>query len=1061
MKHIRKISMLMFIVLVISTLCTYSILPVFAAEGDDAAADVTTDTSTDASTDTATGEEGETGEGEGGESVGNISWETKVKRYLSTDYWTPTDKISDPNMVERISKDGFTLFVNELTGEVAIREEATGQYLFTNPYDVGIIGASNSTKEKLLSQIIVNYIDNGTSKTFNSYTEAAIRNQITVKNIKSGIRIEYSIGREEGRALVPRMISAERFENTFLAVFKGVKADREAFYDNDSALYEEDDLWFECDRFINFFVKKDTKDPSLSTRAIKEMQAKYPIVKQMAIYATSEDIQDKELTFLESCIKKYIPNYSYEDLDTDHSITNYVGNDKPPALFRMALEYTLDENGVKVRLPAKGLRYDATNYTLESISVLPYMGAGNYDNNGYTFLPDGSGALFRFEDFAGKSVTITSKMYGQDYGYYTIGEAHREIMRLPVFGVAESVDKEYDIEISAEVKDDRGLVIEEAVVEHYTYAEERGFLAIIEAGDAIASLTTEHGGSLHNYCTAYTSFNPRPSDEYDIADAVDAAASSMWTVTSNRKYVGDITLRYIMLSGEENATYPNDYVGMATAYREYLEKNGTITRLDASSVKNDIPLYIESFGTIETTERILSVPVTVKKPLTTFDNIKTMYDDLAEKGITNVNFKLTGFANGGMYQTGPVKVKWEKAAGGANGFKDLTAYAEEKDFGVYPNFNFSDVFPLGGGFKKDYLIKTINGRYTFKSTYDSTFQAFMPYGGYVVSAASYDDIFARFDKDYSKYNLDSISVSTLTADLSTDFDEEDPYTREDSKTFTVQMLEAIKEKYPSIMGDGGNLYGAKYLEHIVNLPIDSSRYTLSSDTIPFIGMVYHGYLNIAGSPINQAGDYDYMLLKTIENGANLYYTLSHSNTHLLKDTFEYSVYYSVRYEIWFDQLVESYKLLNENMADLQTETIVKHEFLIGERVPDADEIEADKKAEEDAKAELEAAIAEYEAKLEKAINFAKRKGTYTDNFEEKFKAKYYPIKEEPETEPEEGETEAEDAYEYTKYTSDDGSIVRVTYSDGTTFILNYNNFEVVVDLGGKTVNVGAYSFIKQ
>ena len=304
----------MFIVLVISTLSTYSILPVFAAEGDDAA---------DVTTDVTTGENGENGE----TSADNVSWETKVKRYLSNDYWTPIDKIDDPNMEERISKDGYTLFVNNMTGEVAIREDATGQYLFTNPYDVGT--ASNSTKEKLLSQIIVNYIDNGTSKTFNSFTEAAIRNQITVKNIKNGVRIEYSIGREEGRALVPRMISAERFENTFLAVFKGVKADREAFYDNDPALYEEDDLWFECDRFINFFVKKDTKDPSLSTRAIKEMQAKYPIVKQMAIYATSEDIQDKELTFLESCIKKYVPNYSYEDLDTDHSITNYVGNDKP------------------------------------------------------------------------------------------------------------------------------------------------------------------------------------------------------------------------------------------------------------------------------------------------------------------------------------------------------------------------------------------------------------------------------------------------------------------------------------------------------------------------------------------------------------------------------------------------------------------------------------------------------------------------------------------------------------------------------------------------------------
>ena len=1053
--------MLLIIALIISTLSSYSVLSVFAEGDEDSGnSDEPVSSSEGTGSEDSAEDSGETGE-DAEENVDKVSYEVKVNRYLNNDYWTPEDKITlDVNMKKRITQDGYSLYVNDMTGEVVIKDEESGQYLFSNPYDIGTISASNSTKQKLLSQIIVNYIDNGTDKTFNSFTEAALRNQIKVKNIKGGVRIEYSIGREEGRVLVPRMISAERFENIFLNTFKGVKADREEFYDNDKDQYENDSIWFECDRFLNFFVKKDTNDPSLSTRAVKEMIAKYPIVRSMAIYATSEDIQDKELNYLESCIKKYVPTYSYEDLDTDHSITNYVGNDKPPALFRMALEYTLDDDGVKVRLPAKGLRYDATNYTLEGISVLPYMGAGSYENNGYTFLPDGSGALFRFEDFAGKSVTITSKMYGQDYGYYKIGEAHREVMRLPVFGVCESVDKEYEITISPEVKDERGLVVEEAVIEHHTYAEDRGFLAIIEAGDAIASLTTEHGGSLHSYCTAYTSFNPRPSDEYDIADAVKAASHSMWTVTSDRKYVGDITLRYIMLNGGDNTSkssdgkkqYSNDYVGMATAYRDFLEKKGTLQKLEKSSVGDSIPLYIESFGSIETLERILSVPVTVKKALTTFEDIKTMYDELSEKGITNVNFKLTGFANGGLHHTGPVKVDWEGSAGGDGGFRDLIKYAEEKHFGVYPDFEFTEV-NLGGGFSKDYLVKTINGRYTVKSSYDSTYQTFMPYGGMVVSAASYPEIFKRFSSAYSRFGWDSVSVSNLSSDLSTDFDKEDPYNREDAKVFTVQMLESLQEAYPNVMGVGGNIYSVKYLKHILNVPIDSSRYTLSSDTIPFIGMVYHGYVNFAGSPINQAGDYEYMFLKTIENGANLYFTLSRSNTQLLKDTFEYSKYYSVRYEIWFDQLVESYNELNGIMADLQTETIVKHEFLIGERVPDEDEVEADKAAEEKAAAELQEAIDAYELKLEKAINFAKRKGTYNDKFEEKFKAKYYPIKEE---EPDEDQEEPE--YNYTKYTNDDGSIVRVTYSNGTSFILNYNNFEVEVDVDGTLIRIPAYSF---
>ena len=39
-----------------------------------------------------------------------------------------------------------------------------------------------------------------------SYEEASLRNQIVVKDIKNGVRVEYSMGREDVRRLVPRMI---------------------------------------------------------------------------------------------------------------------------------------------------------------------------------------------------------------------------------------------------------------------------------------------------------------------------------------------------------------------------------------------------------------------------------------------------------------------------------------------------------------------------------------------------------------------------------------------------------------------------------------------------------------------------------------------------------------------------------------------------------------------------------------------------------------------------------------------------------------------------------------
>ena len=39
-----------------------------------------------------------------------------------------------------------------------------------------------------------------------------------------------------------------------------------------------------------------------------------------------------------------------------------------------------------------------------------------------------------------------------------------------------------------------------------------------------------------------------------------------------------------------------------------------------------------------------------------------------------------------------------------------------------------------------------------------------------------------------------------------------------------------------------------------------------------------------------------------------------------------------------------------------------------------------------------------------------------------------------------------------------GSIVAVTYEDGTTFLLNYNSFEVKTEWNGKTYTIGAFDF---
>ena len=141
-----------------------------------------------------------------------LTTEDKIRNtYLGQSYNTPEEKLASMTMM--LERDGYQLWVDPVSGEVATLEMATGNIAFSNPYDVAgsemdIIDAtkkngSASTQMQILSQLIIQYVDNGTTKYLYSFEEAALREQISVINIKNGVRIEYTIGREESRKLVP------------------------------------------------------------------------------------------------------------------------------------------------------------------------------------------------------------------------------------------------------------------------------------------------------------------------------------------------------------------------------------------------------------------------------------------------------------------------------------------------------------------------------------------------------------------------------------------------------------------------------------------------------------------------------------------------------------------------------------------------------------------------------------------------------------------------------------------------------------------------------------------
>ncbi len=966
--------------------------------------------------------------------------------HLTEVFETPAEKIA--TMELKMERYGYQIYYDSISGEVAYVNALTGQALFTNPYDIAApfgVGKSIATAEKqqLMSQLLVTYKVNGVEKTMNSYVDAAMRGQINQTMIKNGIRVEYTIGQMETRSLVPRQINKERFENEILAYITDERAAK---------------------RIMNYYSFKNPYEDGLSESSLANMYRDYPITQQMAIYVFDASASTREINDIEQIIKLYCPHYTYEELAYDHELTEYKSDESDPPQFKMALEYTLTEDGIEVRLPANGIRYNEASYTLSSIVVLPYFGCGSNKSTGYSFFPDGSGTIVRFEELTNER-TLLGKMYGYDYAYHTISGARNAApIRMPVYGLVQNLTtyhEESHEETVGGYYDSYGTWVEEqTVIKTETVEDEQsiGYFAIVQEGDALASITSSNGaGVKHPYSTVYTEFNPRPQDSYNLADAISASDSQVYNVISKRKYTGNYRILFTMLQDDAlcedhqiASHYECSYVGMAEAYRDYLEKNGILTRLTDADVEEDIPLFVESFGSISASGTFLSFPITVQKPLTTFDDLITMYDRMAERGITNVNFRLTGFANGGLDSAVPNHVSLDKAVGGTKGYEKFKEYASEKGFDFF--FNFDPSYSNGSakntnGFSnRDAAVKTIDGRYTLKQEYSSSYQSLMYVGKLVLSPSYFGKMYNGLHSDLSKLGAANLSLSTLGSDLSSDFNEDNPLTRENSKKHVVNTLEQAASDYTNLMLDGGNAYAWKYATQILNAPLDSSHYTYANETIPFFGMVLHGYVEIAGSPTNMVGDINYEILKLIENGAAPYFTLSYQNTIELKD----SDYYSVSFDNWIDDLSETYEILNDALRDVQTSIITNHEFLNGQRVPTDKELTSDEETLRLAEEAIAAAAADAKAEADRKQQYAEIIAALTgktidvtstgnsDNSNER--DAIASLKEELSK----------------KYAVNDGSIVRVTYENGTVFILNYNTFDVVVD----GITISAYNFTK-
>ena len=881
----------------------------------------------------------------GAEGLGDSDLYAKLKeiKYTETVYDSPEAKLD--TMTRVVENDNYALFIQEFTAEVCVVNKATGQMLFTNPYDVADTTASDAVKSELLSQVKLTYhstrSENGS---LNSYADGAKEEQIKIKLIRGGVRVEYTLGEAVKKRMVPFQIEKSRFENDILKPFYEATTTSEYSFEEYMELKKSSNLAdqakassaesFEFGRMLSFYTLYDLSDSSLTAREQATILSIYPITEKYAIYIIDEDIRNQDLNILEDFIRQHT-EFSLDDMLAAHEEVGYVMEEGSPAIFKLALEYTLEDEGFQVRLPARGISFDASTYILDTIQILPFLGAGRVagedairHDEGYNFIPDGSGAIIDFSH-NDKFTQVSGTLYGNDFGFYASADAATasyQTWRAPVYGTVMTSR----MTVKEAVLDEEGNpVLDENGKPVKTAGEERsvtqGYVAFITEGESLTRIDSVNGNGVHGFHSVSTTFFARQTDSYPLDGITVSGNVAVYTKAIDRKYVGNYTIKYRLLSGDEA-----NYVGMANAFRAYLENEGILKKLDSS--KEDIGLYLDLLGAIDTTKTVLGIPVSTKADLTTFENAKVILDELKEAGVSNQVLRYLGWVNGGMASTAPTKIKVVKQLGGRDGLEDLIRHVREEDQEIFLDLNFSYIKATGmfdGYDESRDAAKTIDGKVAYLKTYNPIVQAYNTKVAYVISAKTVDDYYDRIADKYAALFGDgekTLSAGTLGYALNSSQDEDFPLNREDAKDYTVSSLEKISAGYDHVLLEKGNYYTWKYVDSILDIPLDSSNRITTTAEVPFLGIVLHGYMNYTGEALNMAGDYEYSILKSIENGACPYFVVAYDNISELK-TNGYGEYYAVEYGVWKDSIIEEYQKINEVLSPLQDQAITGHEIV--------------------------------------------------------------------------------------------------------------------------------------
>lgn len=526
--------------------------------------------------------------------------------------------------------------------------------------------------------------------------------------------------------------------------------------------------------------------------------------------------------------------------------------------------------------------FEVGNGKLKSICFLSFLGSSREDEiSGYFFIPDGSGALIRFNKSKNYNAGYEKRFYGSDYG---IDESSEQ------YNLDGNRTNDYATETNQALLPIYGIVHGE---------NQNAILTQVDTGAEYAYLRAMPAGvSSVPYNWATVRFDYRQLYRFKVSD------SSYVSIPQEELNSVSASITYNFLTGEDA-----NYSGMARRYASYLEDSGILSC--ENDKKDNIPFLVNIMGS-EVKKGLLSNNLSI---FTTVEQARNITFWLSEKGIDNQIVMYSGWLNGGYSGSYYYETSFEKKVGSYSEFLEFKNEIEKSGgsflLSADPITANEDQINIK---KYAALSRSKNSQYV-----EIPNNTLLYNRDYFIKPSLVTKCIETFAEELSEFDFHYENIGTL---LYSDYTRNKKLTRTEVLDKFVESLSNTDNLYL----DQANLYMLRCAQAITDMPMVNSQFMYETDTVPFLQLLLKGRTDYYAPYLNKGFYSDTAVLKMVEYGAYpSFVTMYEDNFELFNTPLEN--WYSLNFEDWKNIAVSVYERVDEALSAVEGSKMVEHKII--------------------------------------------------------------------------------------------------------------------------------------